>query len=216
MITVNFHTKHKFAYPRQKLIKLVKSVCKRFRVSSAIINIAIADNRQIRSLNKKFLRRNTVTDCLSFDLSEKPGLPRFTAEHAKLLAESRFGGAETAEGKKIAYSVERIGDKKKLNAIRYPLSANSAVKKSFEIIVNAQKAKSEGKKRGHSQQAELALYITHGLLHNLGFDDLTVKKAKAMHHLEDEILQQHGFGKVYNSHRVFSHREHRGHRELSC
>ena len=47
-------------------------------------------------------------------------------------------------------------------------------------------------------EAELALYITHGLLHNLGFDDSTEMQAKKMHDTEDEILRQSGFGLVYN------------------
>jgi probable rRNA maturation factor len=52
--------------------------------------------------------------------------------------------------------------------------------------------------RGHSSEAEIALYITHGLLHNLGFDDSTEPKAKNMHDIEDNILQQLGYGLVYN------------------
>ncbi len=70
--------------------------------------------------------------------------------------------------------------------------------KSFELIVNGQLAVKEADLRGHSSEAELALYITHGLLHNLGFDDSTPKKAKAMHNKEDEILRQFGYGPVYN------------------
>jgi probable rRNA maturation factor len=144
MITVNFLSKPKFTYPRRKFLILVKSICKRFRVSNAVVNILITDNRQIRSFNKKFHHRNAVTDCLSFDLSHP-----------------------------------------------------SEKYKTFDIIVNAQRAKSESKKRGHSADAELALYIIHGLLHNLGFDDLAPKKAKLMHQTEDQILHQQGFGKVY-------------------
>lgn len=71
--------------------------------------------------------------------------------------------------------------------------------KTFDLIVNAQRAKTQAHQRGHSTQAELALYITHGLLHNLGFDDLDEKNAKKMHQTEDEILKKHGFGIVYNS-----------------
>ncbi len=47
--------------------------------------------------------------------------------------------------------------------------------------------------------AELALYVTHGLLHQLGFDDATPEQAQKMHQAEDEILQHMGFGVVYNS-----------------
>jgi probable rRNA maturation factor len=52
--------------------------------------------------------------------------------------------------------------------------------------------------RGHTSEAELALYITHGLLHNLGFDDSAENQARKMHETEDEILQEFGYGMVYN------------------
>ena len=56
----------------------------------------------------------------------------------------------------------------------------------------------QANQRGHSSEAELALYITHGLLHNLGFDDSTKKQARKMHETEDKILQEFGYGIVYN------------------
>jgi probable rRNA maturation factor len=68
----------------------------------------------------------------------------------------------------------------------------------FELIVNGQMAVRQANLRGHSSQTELALYITHGLLHNLAFDDSTDSKAKKMHDMEDKILQQLGYGLVYN------------------
>lgn len=70
--------------------------------------------------------------------------------------------------------------------------------KLFELIVNGEMAIRQANLRGHSSQAELALYITHGLLHNLGFDDSTESKARKMHDMEDNILQQLGYGFVYN------------------
>jgi probable rRNA maturation factor len=70
--------------------------------------------------------------------------------------------------------------------------------KIFELVVNGEMAVREAKSRGHSSEAELALYITHGLLHNLGFDDSTQTQARKMHDTEDEILQQLGYGLVYN------------------
>jgi len=70
--------------------------------------------------------------------------------------------------------------------------------KSFELLVNGEMAVKQAKRRGHSTQAELALYITHALLHNLGFDDATQQQAKKMHDTENEILQQLGYGLVYN------------------
>jgi len=68
----------------------------------------------------------------------------------------------------------------------------------FELVVNGEMAVREANSRGHSSEAELALYVTHGLLHNLGFDDSTPKQARTMHDTEDDILQQMGYGFVYN------------------
>ena len=128
-----------------KLEKLVETVCSRFKLPEAEVNIAIVDDAEITKLNERFLNRNCPTDCLSFDLS---------------------------------------GD--------------TDLGKTFELVVNARMAVREAKLRGHCGEAELALYITHGLLHNLGFDDSDDEQAKKMHRVEDEILHQQGFGFVYN------------------
>src|SRR4030042_6882507 len=70
--------------------------------------------------------------------------------------------------------------------------------RTIELVVNGEMAARQAKLLGHSAEAELALYITHGLLHNLGFDDSTKKQADKMHNAEDKILQKLGYGDVYN------------------
>jgi len=70
--------------------------------------------------------------------------------------------------------------------------------RTIELVVNAEMAVRQANLRGHSSEAELALYITHGLLHNFGFDDSTQDYAKKMHDTENEILQQLGYGPIYN------------------
>jgi probable rRNA maturation factor len=128
-----------------RLKKVAKAICERFKISKVALSIALIDNTEIRKANKRFLGRNNITDCLSFDLSDAKSKTR-----------------------------------------------------SFELLINAEKAVEEASFRGHSSEAELALYITHGLLHQLGFDDSTDRQAKKMHLAEDEILQQLGYGAVYN------------------
>ena len=139
-----------------RLEKLVKAVCNRFKLPKATVSVAIVGDAEIRKLNKRFLKRNCTTDCLSFDLSDEKNAPG---------------------------------------------SPDDRSSKSFELVVNAEKAVKEANLRGHSAEAELALYITHGLLHNLGFDDATQDHAEKMHQVEDEILQQQGYGLVYNTNR---------------
>lgn len=89
-----------------------------------------------------------------------------------------------------------MGRKGTTDCFSFDLSdeADRADKQVLEIVVNAQKAL----RRGHRPQAELALYVTHGLLHQLGFDDATPSKARRMHRMEDEILQELGYGVVYH------------------
>lgn len=66
----------------------------------------------------------------------------------------------------------------------------------FDIIVNQQKAQRESEKLGHPPASELALYITHGLLHNLGFDDANSRKAQEMQNEEKRLLRKFGYGEV--------------------
>ena len=80
----------------------------------------------------------------------------------------------------------------------HPADSNSNYTKVFELIVNGQMAVRQSEQRGHSPEAELALYVTHGMLHNLGFDDATQSQAAKMHHAEDDILDQLGYGAVYH------------------
>ena len=71
--------------------------------------------------------------------------------------------------------------------------------RQFDLAVNAEMAASQAKNRGHEAEAELALYVLHGLLHNLGFDDKDSATAEKMHRTEDDILQEYRYGVVYNS-----------------
>jgi len=83
------------------------------------------------------------------------------------------------------------------DCLSFDLSDNTE-EKLFELIINAERARKEAKQRGHSFNAELALYITHALLHNLGFDDSCPDLAEQMHCTENRILKQLGYGFAYN------------------
>ncbi len=90
-----------------------------------------------------------------------------------------------------------LNHKTQTDVISFDLSDGTDEPKNFELVVNAEQAVRQAQKRGHSNEAELALYITHGLLHNLGFDDADEQQGQKMHNTEDEILQQAGFWIVY-------------------
>jgi probable rRNA maturation factor len=122
----------------------------------------------------------------------------------------RFAGHKPA-GTKHEISIAIVGDdeikrfnrnflnrKAVTDCLSFDFSDNEEGPKLFDLIVNGEMAVRQAKQRGHPSEAELVLYITHGLLHNLGFDDLTASQARKMHETEDEILQEFGYGPVYN------------------
>lgn len=133
---------------QSRLEEIAQAVCRRFSLSDATIGVALVDDREFRRLNKQFRGTDTVSDCLSFDLSDK----------------LENGSSST-----------------------------------FDLVLNVQQAAREASLRGHSLDAELALYLVHGLLHNLGFDDAGDSDASDMHEMEDRILQELGYGLVYNT-----------------
>ena len=122
----------------------------------------------------------------------------------------RFGRNEPAETRyEISIAIVDDNEIRKLNkeflnskattdCLSFDLSDDDKGLKIFDLVVNGEMAVRQANQRGHSSEAELALYITHGLLHNLGFDDSAENQARKMHETEDEILQEFGYGIVYN------------------
>lgn len=60
-------------------------------------------------------------------------------------------------------------------------------------------ARHQGSSRGHDVVRELLLYVVHGLLHCVGYDDTDAASADEMHTREDEILAAIGLAKIYGS-----------------
>jgi len=69
-----------------------------------------------------------------------------------------------------------------------------------EIIINADRAKQVANDANGQPLAELHLYLVHGLLHQLGYDDQHENDAQRMHLREDQLLNQLGFGDVFTKH----------------
>jgi len=75
------------------------------------------------------------------------------------------------------------------DVLTFPLSGAGAKTLEGEIVIGAEVARAQAAERGHDEQAELALYAIHGLLHLCGFDDTTTKAARAMRERERHYLQ---------------------------
>jgi len=78
------------------------------------------------------------------------------------------------------------------DVLTFPTSDPSAKRLSGELVVGAEVAEAQAEERGHDVQAELALYVIHGLLHLCGYSDKSPPEEKAMRLRERHYLQQLG------------------------
>lgn len=68
-----------------------------------------------------------------------------------------------------------------------------------DLIVCVDEARRQAIAHGHELKEELLLYIVHGALHCLGYDDATEEEAQLMHAEEDRLLAAIGIGAVFGS-----------------
>lgn len=74
------------------------------------------------------------------------------------------------------------------DVLSFPLSEPNAKKLAGELVIGAEVAQAQAAERGHDLQAELALYVIHGLLHLCGFDDHSERGAAEMRERERHYL----------------------------
>src|SRR5207249_25460 len=80
------------------------------------------------------------------------------------------------------------------DVLSFPLSEGK--KLSGELVLGAEVALAQATERGHDVQAELALYVIHGLLHLCGHDDTEDEDRAEMRRLERHYLKQLGYPDV--------------------
>jgi probable rRNA maturation factor len=75
------------------------------------------------------------------------------------------------------------------DVLSFPLSERGAAKLSGELVIGVEVAVAQARERGHAVEAELALYVIHGLLHLCGYDDHADTDARKMRERERHYLQ---------------------------
>jgi probable rRNA maturation factor len=58
-----------------------------------------------------------------------------------------------------------------------------------EIVASAETAQARAAELGHAVEAEIGLYIVHGLPHLKGFDDMSARERTRMHKVQHRIWQ---------------------------
>jgi probable rRNA maturation factor len=78
------------------------------------------------------------------------------------------------------------------DVLSFPLSEPRSGRLAGELVIGVEVAREQAAQRGHDVQAELALYVIHGLLHLCGYDDHDREDAAAMRRRERHYLRALG------------------------
>jgi len=139
------------------------------------------DRRRLRRLVRSTLRGERVeraaevTVVVSGDVRLSELCERFLgrARRTDVLA---FPGVEPADGK-VPADARHLG----------------------EVVVNADRALREAQRRGIDPEAELFLYVVHGLLHLAGYDDGAKEDTRRMRAREAAVLRRFGYPSVFDA-----------------
>ena len=79
-----------------------------------------------------------------------------------------------------------MGDSSATDVISFPMDDG------VDMAISVERAERESAARGHAFEAELALYIVHGMLHVSGYDDTTEAARVRMREAERTVLAKLG------------------------
>lgn len=82
------------------------------------------------------------------------------------------------------------------DVLTFDLGTEGAVLET-DILACLDEATRQSERRGHTVQQELLLYIIHGVLHCLGYDDHDEAEYARMHAEEDRIMVALGLGATF-------------------
>ncbi len=138
-----------------------------------MLTLLITDDEGIREMNAQYRQQDKPTDVLSFPLLEEP-LVKAPAE--LLWVPQENADATTTAEKQISSFVTPPGMITNLGDIM--ISWPTVVRQAAEA--------------GHSAMYELLYLLSHGVLHLVGYDDVTEAGYQAMVNIQQSVLQAVG------------------------
>lgn len=85
-----------------------------------------------------------------------------------------------------------LGSNEVTDVIAFPLNNKEDIL-SGEIVISVETAVEVANRKKSNVEGEIILYLVHGILHLLGYNDNNKKNAKIMHEKESEILAFLGY-----------------------
>lgn len=161
-------------------------------VASAVLSISIVDNAAIHVINRDHLQHDFPTDVISFQLDFISADQRRSDDNVENDAEDEDEDFPDDSGDAVDDDVDDAGSREVLSEGR---AAGATIE--GEIIASAEMAASMAGDAKWSADAELILYVVHGLLHICGYDDLTPEEKCIMRARERAILSELGLTAIY-------------------
>jgi probable rRNA maturation factor len=166
------------------------------QVESAVLSISIVDDAAIHVINRDHLQHDYPTDVISFQLdfisAEKLQDEDEPENDSESDDDDWSEDEDEADGDSVINDSVDVADGELLTEGR---AAGAAIE--GEIIASAEMAVSMAADGKWSAEAELILYIVHGLLHICGYDDLTPEEKCIMRARERAILSELGLTAIY-------------------
>ncbi len=135
------------------------------------LSIAVVGAQRMARLHERYMNEPTPTDVLTFDLGGDHAAGQIEAEIVVCAAVARDAALQRLAAAQAS--------SKRRGATSETLSSGGAAGPARELL------------------RELALYVTHGVLHLSGFSDHRAADAERMHAREDELLSLLGLGRVF-------------------
>jgi len=137
------------------------------------MRIEIINCQKIKTINLKALRRDLSKIFKLLDISSKKTTLLFCDnQFIKKLNKRYFGRISPTD------------------VIAFPLADEFEPEYLGDIVVSVEKAVEKAKSFNVTWQKELFLYVVHGILHLLGYEDTTDAKRKKMLKTQKEIMEK--------------------------
>ena len=154
------------------LKKITSATLAELKIERAELGIVLVGEKEMASLNEKFLGHPGATDVITFDYSDSLGRDGALRRRRRNLAIGR----STA---KVPPAI-RAGTSQR--DVPTPIHG--------EIFVCVAEAERQAKIFGTDWRSEVVRYVVHGILHLLGRDDLQALARKKMKREEDRLVRE--------------------------
>jgi len=139
------------------------------------VRVRIVNDQAMSQAHEEYAGVTGTTDVLTFDMSNPVEL-------------------EAGETSGVWVTAEEVRSSQEKGFAR------TAFVLDTDILACADEASRQASERGYALERELLLYVVHGVLHCLGYDDHDEVEAGAMHRLEDVVLAAIGVGITFDTH----------------